>query len=104
MLSGSDELFRLIEEAVENATALRTHGSSGAPLRILPDGVRVHENGGTFGRQVQAATASAGWRIHRDVSECQEALEIAGQCRLFDIEFVPDLDSRDAIARSELSQ
>ena len=86
--------YGLGEETIEHDD-FGPHGPDRLLLRILPDRVGILEHGLTFGRQVQAAATPSGGRIHHDMTQRQKALEVARQRRLFDIEIMTDLDSRD---------
>src|SRR3569623_2470440 len=92
------------KQNVENGTALGTHGTDSPLLRSLPYRVGVLQHGLTFGRKVQTASPPTGGWIHDDMAKREEALQIAGQRRLLDIEFVADLDSGDAVTRRELGE
>jgi hypothetical protein len=92
------------QQTIEDFSTAGAHDPDGLSLRILPDRVGILEHGLTLGRQVKAAATPSGGRIHDDMAERQKALQVAGECRLFDIEIVADLDGGDAITRGELSQ
>ena len=73
-------------------------------LRLRPDRETLLDHQFAFGRQVQAAAAAAGRRIHGDVAERQQAFQVARQRRFLDVERVPDLDGGDAVLLGELGQ
>jgi len=53
---------------------------------------------------VQTTAATAGRRVHDDEAERQQALQVARQGRLLDVELVPDLHGGNAVARGELGE
>src|SRR5262249_54094289 len=69
-----------------------------------PDRVGLLDHGLALGRQVQAAAAPTGRRIHGEVTERQQPLQVARQGRLLDVEGVANLDGGDAVLLGELGE
>ena len=53
---------------------------------------------------MQATSAPPRRRVHVDMTQCEQTLQVARERRLLDVELVPDLDRGDGVARSELRE
>src|SRR5690349_14679320 len=93
-----------MQQVVERVAALRAHDRERALLRVLPDRESVLEDRLPLRRQVQTAAAATRGRVHVDVAQREEALQVARERRFFDVELMPDLDGRDGVARGKLSE
>lgn len=94
----------MLKQVIKALAAIRAHNVGRPLLCFQPNGIGRLDHVATLVGQMQAASTPARRRVHRNHFECEKALEVARQCRLFDVERMPNLNCRNAIARCKLRQ